>query len=155
MGTAINVDPFYTTAMRVAPHTYARYFFFFTIGIYLLSDFWNQLLQYEGYTRASAVFTLASGILVAATSVIDTLDNWNIRRTSDERLEAIFIGFYAFLVTGLGVHKINEADYDSSKAMPDREQYIIIGSYTVLFVIVLVVVYITNQGRVTHQPRPL
>lgn len=143
MGTALNFDPFFSTAKRTISHRFVRYFFFFTIGVYLLSDFWNQRLQYEGHTHASAVFTLSSGALVGVTSVVDMFETWNLRQTSDERLEAIFIGIYSILIVWLGWQKMIDAKR-SNVTMDDSELYALIGSFSVLTILVCLVVYITN-----------
>ena len=143
MGTAVNFDPFLSTARRAVSKQLVRYAFFYSIGIYLISDFWNQMLQYEGHTHASAVFTLSSGSIVAVTSVVDWIESSGMRNTANEQLESFFIGVYALLIIGLGMRKLKDGRR-SNKPMPDVELFGILGSFTIAFVFIFVLVTLTN-----------
>lgn len=146
---AMTFDPMYEVAQRSFSKEFARYMFFFAIGIYLLVDFWNQTLQYEGFTHASATFTLASGVVVAITSLVDLVETWSVRQTTDERLEGIFIGIYSIMISWLGGQKMRDAVRNDSavqtksQTMPNPELYIIVGSFAAVFVAVLVAVHAT------------
>ena len=144
----MNFDPLYEVSQRTFSADSVRYFFFFAIGVYLLVDFWNQTLQYEGFSHASATFTLAAGLLAAVTSLIDTIESWNVRVTVGERLEALVIGVYSLLISWLGGLKMRDALRHEStvqnKAMPDSELYVLIGSFCALVVAVFIAVYFTS-----------
>ena len=148
MGTIVNIGKQNTFAKIFDNQQTTRYVFFILIGLYLLSDLWSQYMQYEGYSKVSAGFTVGVAVVVVGSAIADVYVNWGKAnlRTVNDNIESVMTTIYGIMIFIIGAMKFlrpkpsqKEADFEES------ESILIIVSYAMLVAFIIFAVYRTAK----------
>ena len=144
MGTLFDFGNFGSAAAATGTSKIVtRFLFLFAIGLYLLTQFLGQLMEFKGENKEAGVLTVLSGAMVGITSAGDMFYGaGNPTTRIDEEVEGILVGIYAVLVVVLGAYRYKSAGKSQPAAsMTSADILGILAAYTSMFILVIVAMY--------------